>query len=228
MKQTRTARYFEFGYPYFFGGIEYSWPDGRIDYDGVFRQKRGDITRLLDETAKRYMEEFGLSRTTPSYYPRVMEGDKGITVSLGNGGRFIELWKMPGAYFISGNNLDGYRENAVAFNVGSDVLEAVDETFLAPRIITEGPNWVLRYPLPGGVKKIATLKADERFIKKFYETAGFETEITIEDGELQRVVSPRGIITIQDGVCEGRGFEGWNAARASWIIAKIMSRSSET
>ena len=79
MKQTtRIAGYFEFGYPYFFGGIDYSWPDEKRDYNEVFRQKRKGIAGLLAETAKKYMNEFGLRKTTPSFYPKVTKGRKGI------------------------------------------------------------------------------------------------------------------------------------------------------
>ncbi len=192
-------------------------------------EKRDGLVELLTTTARKYMDEFGLRPTTPGYYPKVMKGQKGITISIGGGGQWIELWKMMGAGFISGNNLDGYRENAVAFNVGADVLEAVDETILAPRISIENDRYILTYPLPAGVKTIPKLKDNERFIKRFYEVGELNTNITIteEEGErkVQRITNPQGVITIENDICQGTGFKEWNAARASWVIAKLMVSS---
>ena len=148
---------------------------------------------------------------------------KGLVLRLGNSKSWIETGKMHSNSFISGHNITELAESAAAFNIGSDILEAVDKGVLAPRVFLEKGNYKLAYPLPQRASRIPGLKRDEQFIKRYYEVAKMDKDIRInDDGRKQEIENKNGIITIEDGMCLGKGFKGDDACRASWVIAKIM------
>ena len=197
------------------------------DFDKKIFPQREVIAPYLNERLRNYMESFGLN---PKPYPYYSLGEKGITLYLSDGGKWIEIWRQGAGYdFIVGYNLEGHwRENAAALNVGSDLLEFLYDDIHAPRVTCEKNDWVLSYPLPDGIPQINNKYFTEKGLGKAYRVAGFsEPKIENHNG-LQKIIdsNSKGEIIIQNGFCEGRGFQSWNVAKASFIISQIMILSN--
>lgn len=218
----RVGKYFEFGAPYFDGGVSYNWPNCEIDYDKLFLEKKDEMGDMLIDKLKGYIGDFRVFTSVP-HYPHLQDGEKGLALHLGDGGRWIEIWKMMGASFLGEHNLDAYSDRAACFNIGSDVLEYLDPSVLAPRISVE-ESYVMRYPLPEGLVGIEHEYFNKETFNRFYGMMDLDTDIKfINELGNQRIENADGIITIKDGVCEGRGFKGWHAPKASLIISKLMA-----
>jgi hypothetical protein len=129
---AREARYFECGYPRIIDGISYSYPDKKVDFKNALKERTNDLAEVLLEKFREYNTMLDICDSAQ----RVHVGRNGITLHYSQGGRWIEIWDMMGSHFIAGHNLDrAISLNSVAFNIGSDVLEILDPTFLAPRVM---------------------------------------------------------------------------------------------
>ena len=218
----RKGVLFEIGYPHFYEGVNYCWPNRDKDYDALFLDKRDELGEVLIENLKRYISDFGVCASVPPY-PNLQKGEKGLALHLGDGGRWIELWKMLGSHFINGHNLDSWIDKAAAFNIGSDVLEYLSPEILAPRIMKKGGKWSMRYPLPDGVDRIEHELFSEESLRNVYELVDFDPDIRITDeNNLQKIVNSNGEIVIENDFCKGRNFESWDVAKSSFVIARVM------
>lgn len=136
---------------------------------------------------------------------------------------------MPEEHFINGHSLDAWNERAACFNIGSDVLEHLDPSILAPRVENKEGRYVLRYPIPAGQGLITSPLFDRANLQRIYKIVGLDENIRIiqnsKSQTIQNIENPNGngIIIIQDRICEGRDFERGDIPKASWVISQIMS-----
>lgn len=217
----RTGRRFEFGYPHFEGGVEYGWPDENKDYNAMLEKRKEELAPILLERLRGYIREFGIH--TFSCYPHVQRGRTGLVLHLGDGGRWILVGKYIGMWFLSEHNLDAYADRAAAFNIGSDTLEFLDDSIFAPRISVEKGEYIIRYPLPKGMKTIDNPRLNQKAITTLVELVNWAGAKLVVKEDMQRLEYARGAITIREGMCEGRGFEKWDNPKASWVISRLMS-----
>jgi len=224
---TRVGKYFKFGAPHFDGGPNYNWPDEERDYDELFKKERGPLGDILIPNLRKYIEEFGVSTLTP-HYPHLQRGEKGLVLHLGDGGRWIELWKMLGG-FLADHNMTAHADWAAGFNIGSDVLEHLDPTILAPRLSIVKDSYLMRYPLPQGQETIESSRFTEELIKKIYGVAKLSTDFKFTNTNgVQEIENSNGRVIIEKGMCEGKGFQGWEASRASWVLTKLTALCGDT
>jgi len=216
----RVGKHFEFGYPHIHErGISYHWPNEEQDWDRLLEERKGELGKLLLGNLEKYMAEFDVRKTIPPY---IEDGERGLTFHLGMGGRWIEVWKDTAGYFVCAHNLDAYSERAAGFNIGSDTLEHLDPTILAPRFFVEGGRYVMRYPLPAGMRVISHLT--EENLRSLYELVGLKPDVHLtNEAEAQGIENSDGVVVVEKGICEGSGFERWNVTKASWIMSRIMS-----
>ena len=225
----RKGVYFEVLFPHFYGGVQYQLPNDKVasDFDKKFFPQREVIAPYLNERLRNYMESFGLN---PKPYPYCSLGEKGITLNVSDGGKWIEIWRQGAGYdFIAGHNIEGHwRENAAALNIASDLLEFLSPEFLGPRVNYKDDKWLLKYPLPNGVSQIKHKYFTEEGLRNVYKVAKFGIPKIEKTKGLQRIIdsNDKGEIIIQNGFCEGRGFEGWDIAIASFVISQIMILSN--
>ena len=225
---ARKGVYFEFGSPHFCDGVFYSLSSEDERFFSWFRSNRKTLAPILTKSAKLYLEKF-YERETHGY-PYFNIGEKGIIINIGDGARHIELWKHePGIYFVSHHNLDSWIDRAVAFNVGSDLLETYYKNLLAPRICFGRNKWSLKYPLPDGVSRINHPWFRDENLKNIYEVATFGIPKIKNSAGLQKIVDSenRGELIIQNGFCEGINFQSWDVAQASFVISQLMSLTKE-
>ena len=220
---NRLGAVFDFGWPHFFEGVCYSWPNQKVDYDKLFLEKRDGLSPLLLVEMKKQISAMGVSTSVPPY-PNVQQGERGLAMGLGDGGRWIELWKMMGSYFINGHNLDSWKDNAAAFNIGSHVLEYLAPGILAPRVRNNDGDWEISYPLPAGIENIDYEDFPEDPLRRIYEIVGLnpDFEIIREHG-LQKVVNGNGEIFTENGFCKTRGFKRWDVPKSSFVASKLLS-----
>jgi len=221
----RIGKHFEFGYPSFSRGIDYSYPNRNFGYKRLLEQKKEELVEPLLEKLRTYIPQFRVHTSMPPY-PYSQLGMQGLCLHLGDGGRWIEIWDMMGIHFINEHNLDSYVDRAVCFNIGSDVLEFLDPSILAPRILTERDQYTLRYPLPKGLSLIPSnnILHYEAALKNMFKIRGLGDEFKLNlEKSHQQIQTSKGTVHIENGVCEGRGFQSWDVSHASWPIAKLMS-----
>lgn len=218
----REARRFEFGAPHFYQGISYSWPNHIKDYDTLLNERKEELAPILQDKLREYIKEFKVHTFTP-HYPYIQIGMTGFVLHLGDSGRWLEVCKNMGIWFLVNHNLDSYADRAARFNVGSDTLELLDDSILAPRILIQEGKYVLKYPLPAGTKTIDDPLLNQKSIDNLVELVGWKDAKLVIGENKRKIEYAKGIITIQDGICEGRGFEGFDNPKASFIISKLMS-----
>ncbi|MAH07362.1 hypothetical protein CMI38_03880 [Candidatus Pacearchaeota archaeon] len=225
----RKGKYFELGYPNFTRGIDYTYPNQDIEYKKLFQQKKKELEPFLLNNLKNYIIELGVSTMTPCY-PYSQFGREGICLHLGDGGRWIEVWDMMGSHFISEHNLDSYKDRAACFNTGSDILEYLDKSLLAPRIHADNDQFTLEYPLPENIKLIPSNKLleNDEGLRRIFKLGklGDSYELKLSDS-YQEISTSKGVVHIENGICNGRDFQGFSVAHASWPIAKLLSLCSE-
>ncbi|MEN9626335.1 MAG: hypothetical protein RL557_663 [archaeon] len=221
----RVGKYFELGYPHFKGGIDYPYP--HESYYKPLEEKMDELAEPLLEKLQGYIAEFKIHSTYPRPYEQ--RGRQGLCLHLGYGGRWIEIWDMMGCHFINGHNLDSYSDRAACFNIGSDILEHLDQTLLAPRISAKDEIFTLTYPLPHGINILPTekMKKHETNIRELFRHGKFG-EITFDlQDTYQEIKTGNGIVHIEKGICEGRNFQGWSASHVSWPIASLLYLSKD-
>ena len=217
---TRKGVVFEFGWPSFdFGKVDYCWPNNPEERQEDFLNKRGELINLLDEKFREYSLSFGCGRT-----PReaVILGERGITVSWMDSGRWIEFWKMLGGYFVAGHNLDSWMDNAVAFNLASDVLEYLSSEILAPRIYKQD-RWELKYPLSGGKSPIDNPQFSEEILKNIYSVVGWGVPGIRKFSEGVTIYSPEGDLIIDKSYLKTEGFSNRDIPKSSFVSSRLMS-----
>lgn len=219
----RIGKYFEFGYPHFNRGIEYNWPNQDINFGDQITSKKEELGEFLLEQTRKYMDDFFNKKHRS--YPYLQTGMNGLALHIGDGGRWIEVWKMMGASFIGGHNLDSYIERAVAFNVGSDTIEFLDPTILTPRVSKQGENYTISYPLPHGMNVIPNHEDyNSQSIERLLQLVGLKTELTFNREENKQEISTlEGKITLEGGICELKDFKAWDLPKATWVASHLMS-----
>lgn len=111
----------------------------------------------------------------------------------------------------------------VEFNLASDVLELLDEAFLAPRIHGNIREPALVYPLP--VRSPAISETDHfspENIFKICENSGFnpgDAELNLDDGF--ELTLPSGSVRISDGRYVASGFAEHDLPRASYLVSTL-------
>ena len=219
----RTGKFFEYGYPHFFKGVEYNLPNQDIDIDKAISSSKQELGDFLLEKTRGYMNEF--SGESSRAYPYLQVGVKGLALHIGDGGRWIEVWKMIGPSFLGEHNLDSYKDRMIAFNIGSDTIEFFDKTILTPRITKNNKGFLVNYPLPENQAVIPDSKYYHlETLTRLYQISGLSSEIEFEkEKDLQKIISKQGKIKISNSNLEVSGFEKWDLAKASWVAARIMS-----
>lgn len=218
----RVGKYFEFGYPHFHRGIEYNWPNQDVKFGELIEGKREELGEFLITKTREYMQQF--SGKSPKLYPYLQTGMRGLCLHIGDGGRWIEVWKMMGAGFIGAHNLDAYLDRAVAFNVGSDTIEFFDPSILTPRV-SKTDKYEIIYPLPDGMKVITPHRhLNQETIERLFGIMKLETKLQVDlNSDKQEITSQQGKIRVYDRICKVSDFEGFNVTKASWIAATLMT-----
>ncbi len=218
----REGRKFYLFYPSFDKGISYYWPDKDGGFKNLFLEKREELSTYLLENCKKYLKEFEFFTNMPPY-PYIQKGEKGFIFHIGDGGRWIEFEDTMNQ-FVAGHNLDAWIGNAVAMNLGSDLLERLDQTLLAPRVRKEAKRYNLEYPIPAGEGLITSDSFTEKNLSRIYEVAGLSGDVKISrNNGMQKIENQNGSVIIENQMCIGRGFERWDIPKASWVISKIMT-----
>lgn len=220
----RKGKHFELGYPNIERGIVYGYPNQSINYQELLIEKKDELGELLIPNLRKYIEEFEV-RTHTSHYPYLQKGEKGLVLHLGDGGRWMEVWDIMGCYFMNAHNLDAYRDRAVGFNIGADVLEHLDPEILAPRMLIEDGEYVMRYPLPDGLDLIPIDPKyyNKESLERIYKLIELKTDIELIFGDdYQEVRNSDGVFKIKGGFCEGREFKKWAIPKASWVLSRLM------
>ena len=218
---AREGRYFEVGFPHFKGGVAYGFPDESREYMELLVDRRVEMGDHLLDKLREYIPEFKVSTITPSY-PYIQRCERGVVLHLGDGGRWIDVVRGMGGHFLSEHNLDSFKDRAVAMNIGADALEYLDESIRAPRILVEDASYVLNYPLPVGVDRLSGEEFSEATIKRVYEISDLAQDVTYSGDGPQTISNSQGTIGVEEGALVGRGFEGWNAGSASWVMSMLM------
>ena len=218
---AREGRYFEVGFPHFKGGVAYGFPDQSKDYAGLLVCRRESLGDHLKDKLAGYIDEFEVHTMTP-YYPYIQRCERGTVLHLGDGGRWIDVVRGMGGHFLSEHNLDSFKDRAAAMNIGADALEYLDENIRAPRIFVEDGSYVLNYPLPVGVDRLSGEEFSEATIKRVYEISDLAQDVTYSGDGPQTISNSQGTIRVEEGALVGRGFEGWNAGSASWVMSMLM------
>ena len=217
---TRKGVVFEYGWPSFdFGSVYYCWPNNPEERQEDFLNKRGELVNLLDEKFREYSLGFGCGQT-----PReaVILGERGITVSWMDSGRWIEFWKMLGGYFVAGHNLDSWMDNAAAFNLASDVLEYLSPEILAPRIYKKD-RWELKYPLPEGKSPTDNTQFSEEILKNLYSAVEWGVPEIRKFPEGVIIHVPEGDLIIDKSYLKTDGFSNRDIPKSSFVSSRLMS-----
>lgn len=221
MSNQRKGVKFEVDYPFFERGISYMWPNNSKEFNQLFFNKRDELAPILNERFRRYVTDFLPRQKLPSQC--VSKGRKGLTIGFYNGGKWIEFWDMGFNYFVAGHNLDSWVDNAIAFNLASDVLEELSLEILAPRVKKVEDQWSLRYPLPEGMNKIKHKYFTPSRLEEIYANVDLHPGVQIEEQEQAQIVSnPQGKIIIRNGFCETQGFKSWDVAKSSYVVSRLL------
>lgn len=232
MAHERAGKTFDLGAPYLSpsGGISYFWPDMSGNYASVFKSRIGDLGDALLERSREMAGPLGV-RSSSRHYPHLQRGEH-LTVHIGEGGRWVEI----GAFIANGmaafHNLDGYADQALGFDLASHALEFLDPQVLAPRIAREGGTYSLAYPFPRENGPLPLQREPGRWMDWLERQAdslrlGGIAELTATP-DSARIVLEQGHILIGEGMCRGHGFRGYDAIRATGLLAKIVDSSSLT
>ena len=220
----RTAQHFELGYPHFCDRINYRWPTNEIAQTQDLANRLTEIAPFLIDKTKTYLTQFGVFTQMPQY-PRAEIGTDAIALHFGDDARYLIVdTKKRAGVFLGEHNLFSWKANAAAFNIGSDVLEYIVPTIVAPRILGSGDKFTLQYPIPSGQNKIDPKLLTTELLSRLYGIVNMPTDARIENGaKTQRITSSGGEIRIENGFCTGVDFKDYQLAPASWVIAKIMT-----
>ncbi|MFH1455928.1 MAG: hypothetical protein ABIF40_03190 [archaeon] len=216
----RIGKKFEFGYPCIGQGLGYRWPDEEIDYNLKLKEQKEELGKFLLEKTKEYIETFEIS--TYRGYPYLQFGDDGFAIHIGDGGRWVDIGNQMFNALGSFHNLDYYGEHFAGFNLASDTLEYLDETIKAPRILK---NDIVQYSLPNGSQIIPPeIFPKQEILQRFFDIAQLGTIENIQLDEDQQIINKsQGIISITNGVCEGKEFHGFHLNKATKVIAYLLT-----
>ena len=158
-------------------------------------------------------------------YPYLQTGEKGLALHIGDGGRWIEVWKTIGANFLGKHNLDSYIDRMVCFNIGSDTIEFFDAGILAPRVLNQEGIYSVRYPLPKGLEVIPINPSlNPETVQRLFGLVSLNQDFQLAlNPAHQEVRTNTGVIDIKEGICEARDFKGWDLPKASWAASRLMS-----
>ncbi len=230
-KIERKGVHFKLGYPKFVRGVDYTWPEEPQEWNDLLLKRREELKPFLLDKAKKYLFDFGLeeSRSYPYGYTTAHGVQVHLTTNCGCTGVSNDLM---GGNFVNCHNLDSWKYRAIASNLGSDTIEFLNPRILAPRVLREGEAYKLRYPLPPEVKRLQegekTLnKSSVAYLLVFPPNAEKQKELEgkveiLSSPSRQEIRTPSGVIVVENGFVEGRDFQGFDVATASWVTAKLM------
>jgi len=216
---------FEFGYPHFYGAVNYRWPNSPGKREEDLKRKYGELKEPLLEKLRGYYRTF-LDKEPENGVPYVHANENGLTFHLLNGGKWIEIGgQNHGADLVGEHNLDYSVNRAIAFNLGADTLELLDEGILAPRVRVQGGKYSLIYPLPHPLNLIPnSQELNERLFGRLLEVVRVKPSVEIRaDSRYQSVKTSIGEIVIRDGICISDNLKHGNSAVMSWVIARMMN-----
>ncbi len=206
-------------------GADYTWPDD--EYRDLAVSDLEGLADTLLEMTRNNMK--GLGARASALYPYTQIGMNGLVYHIDSDGRWFTLSKSEGYsgdWVLSCHNLDFPWHYFTAFNTASDALELLKPGCLAPRVVLEGEECVVRYFLPGPF--------DEDKLKGYIKSGVFERNIFPNIRLDARVVSSevgkgrvrldigKGVISIGEGVCEARGFHVYEAHKATSLVATLF------
>ena len=224
----RIGKYFEFGYPHFYRGVDYSWPNQEINFDKGIKERRDELGEFLLEKTRAYIKDFSAGKERGPY-PYLQTGEKGLALHMGDRGRWIEVWKTIGANFLGEHNLDSYIDRMVCFNSGYDTLEFFDKTILTPKAVKQREKYSVEYPLPKGLEVIPeSSHLNPETLQRLFRLIGLDAnlQLTLTTSH-QEIRNSQGVIDIKEGICEAKDFEGWSLPKASWVASRLMSLCRE-
>jgi len=216
----RIGKKFEFGYPCIGQGLDYNWPNEEIDYNKKLKEQKEELGKFLLERTKEYIETFEID--TSRSFPYLQFGDSGFAIHIGYGGHWIDIGNQIFNALGSFHNLDYYEERFAGFNLASDTLEYLDETIKAPRILKDS---VVQYALPNDSQIIPPdIFPKQEILQRFFDIAQLGTIENIQlDEEQQIIKNSQGIISISNGVCEGKEFHPYHLNKATRVIAYLLT-----
>jgi len=220
----RVGKKFDAGWPYINsnGGLHYEFPNKK--FQELFDNSIRDLGDYLLTKFKSYLVKFGVKQK----YPTVMRYEAALGFPFGDR-EDIELSSKGNNFIYFHNPPKLSKEIFVGFNMGSDAIEFLDKEFLAPRIVVENGDYVIKYPLLNGTK-LLPVDSNEWFFKR----EGLERIFEFEKlGKIKRdyqkdkqiICCEKGRIKIEGGVCEGEDFERWDICKVTFPIAKLFDAS---
>lgn len=127
------------------------------------------------------------------------------------------------------NTPNCWKKGIICFNLGSDILEFLDEEIGAPRISLKDGTYIIKYPLPFG-EKVLPVDSNEWFFKgdglqKIFEFEKLGKINRNYRSNIQEISCEKGYIKIEDGICSGEGFKGFDICKATFPISKLLEGS---
>jgi hypothetical protein len=203
-------------------GTSYPWPDE--GYRNLARSGLEGLAQALLEKTRKHMAEFGARAEIGK--PSLQVGMDGLIYHIATDGGWFTLYKDNFAGFASCHNLDFPWHYFTAFNTASDAVELLKPGRLAPRVLLEGGEAVVRYFLPGPF--------DEDKLRGYIRSGVFEKNIfphirldarvlssEVGDGRVRMDIG-KGVISIGGDVCEARGFNIHEAHKATSVVATLF------
>lgn len=220
---SKPGRKFELGAPHIYNGTSYSWPSEN-DYP-LFLKKKKEIEGFILENVKKYMDEFKMHNM--GHYPHLQKHDEHVIVHIATGGEWFTIENSFGLGMVVPHNLDSVISNIVAFNTASDVLDFLDEKTEAPRILIDNGVYSTRYSLPKGFGLLPFEQKPDVYarenLQRIFDMVklGEITGITASEN-FQEIRNAKGIIHVENGICEGCGFERPYISRTTFIISTLL------
>ena len=223
----RTGKQFVLGTPYIHSnGLYYTYPKGDTkEFECTFKSWKDEIGAFLLRQSKTYINEFAV-RVEPAW-PHLQNGERGLVVHLGGGGRWVEFGLGFGGVIADLHNMDAFDEQILGFNLASDLLEKVEADIRAPRITAK---YDIVYALPFGLMSLPIHNNpifSENWVDKWSERVAKLGSVRISISEEgQEFAFKAGKIIVKDGECRGEGFTGFSIPGATTLIAKLVDSCS--
>ncbi len=195
------------------------WPNNPKERNTEFYKKRKELLAILNPNFALYSLTFGAG-TVPGN--SAVLGERGILLEWINRGRSIDFRETAGARFVSGHNLGSWVDNAVAFNLASDVLEQLFPDLRAPRIYKSRDEFEIKYPLPGGRSPLDNQKFSRGGLNSLYSLVKLPVPEIRKTKTEQVIQVPEGIIVIDRDCLKTQGFQNRNIPKSSFIASRLM------
>jgi hypothetical protein len=231
----RMGIIFGLGAPYLSGdedesgnqGGNYGFPgnagsEGRKFWTEKFKGHREGMGDHLLEKFRSYGTIFDISGMDSPGNINVSDSERAVVLHFGGGGRWFEFC-APGTSFLQFHNIDRLSEAMAGFNLATDALEFLDETFKGPRISIVDGSYEVRYPLVEGNSLLVNppgCLSNPRIFSKWFDTFGLEDAKVTRDPFEYKFKSGR--VFEDEGEIVGQVSYGWQVPGTTYVMAKLL------